>query len=116
MIALGHIDFGVGTYYSTRVPWLTGPWPFLFPFAAVVCMVAAVRFSSRPVAIAGALTVTAYASRAGVFLIGMAAGLYDLDLASVALGCGVWIMLTVFAAVVWLRAYGPLVGMWARSG
>lgn len=114
MIAVSHVVFGWGAYDSSTVTWLYGVWPVLFGLSAIACLAAADRFEPVPVALAGALTVVSYTSRAGILLVGTASGRIDLDWARVIFGGAVWLMLAFYAAVLWLRAFGPLAQLWHR--
>jgi hypothetical protein len=115
-IAGGHLVFGWGAYYSSSITWLYQLWPVVFAVAALSCLHAATSFQPMPVSLAGALTVTAYASRATVILVGFALGRIELAAPTAAFGVAVWMMMTVYAAVLWLRAYGPLARQWSRHG
>lgn len=114
-VAVAHLVFGWGAYDSPTVTWLYQVWPPLFLAASIMCVVAAARFQPRPVALAGGLTVVAYASRAGVLVCGFAYGRIELDLVRIVFGGAVWLMLAFYASVLWLRGLGPLAHLWSRG-
>lgn len=116
VIAGAHLVFGWGAHESPTVTWLYQLWPPLFGFAALACLAAAARFTPLPVSVAGALTVVGYCSRAAVIVMAEVLGRTDLTLDRVVFGAAVWLMLAVYAGVLWLRAYGPLAALWARRG
>lgn len=114
LVAVGHLVCAWGALYSP-VSIVPPVWAVVFVAAALACVWACWRFTVRAVAVAGALTVCAYASRAGMFLVGAAAGVFELDAATLALGVAAWVLLAGFAGYVWLRALGPLAGWWASE-
>lgn len=103
-----HVLFAWGTG-KAHDPGIWAVWPLLFVLAAACCAWAAIDFASQPATcLAAAATVTAFASRSGLFVLSWSYGIADFTDSRIILGFGVWALAAVLSSIVFTRCMAPL--------
>lgn len=107
-LAAFHVVFAYGSWETPDLN-LWAAWPVMFLTSAVACSWAAWRFGSpQAMALAAAMTVTSYASRAAIVVVSWANGEISITDGHVVMATGCWLLLTVMSAVVFTRGMSPL--------
>lgn len=108
LAAMLHVGIAIANLYIEDVPfgWVNS---MFFLVAAGGCIRVATNVENlRVVALAGAFTMTAYASRAGMILFSWIVGDTSLDDSRVWLSLFSWLLITLYAFAIFVRGVAPL--------
>jgi hypothetical protein len=109
-LTVTHMLFAGGTgFINSLIPVLRPAWTLWFLAAAIACGIYRTRLHSRVwVALSGALTTTAYASRGVALLTSAILDPGRVQPAGLVVGLTAWTVLAVLAAILWAKGMVPL--------